>query len=92
MFTFAFQIVEKIAPTSLRLDPLYIKVYLIYLNLFIHGIIPFILLVIVNISIYRQIVAIFIYLNVANLFVNWDVEENQESERNDTVDKEVEIN
>ena len=49
-----FQI-EKIAPTSLRLDPLYIKVYLIYLNLFIHGIIPFTLLVFFNISIYRQV-------------------------------------
>ena len=35
--------VEKIVPTSLRLNPLYIKVDLIYLNLFIHGVFPFIL-------------------------------------------------
>ena len=47
--------VEKITPTSLRLDPLYFKIYLIYLNLFIHGIIPFILLVFFNIFIYRQV-------------------------------------
>ena len=51
---FFFQI-EKISPTSLRLDPLYIQVYLIYLNLFIHGIIPFVLLVFFNTSIYRQV-------------------------------------
>ena len=46
---------EKIGPTSLRLNPLYIKVYLIYLNLFTHGIIPFVLLIVLNISIYRQV-------------------------------------
>ena len=46
---------EKIGPTSLRLHPLYIKVYLIYLNLITHGIIPFVLLIVLNISIYRQV-------------------------------------
>jgi len=48
-------LIEKISATSLRLDPLYIQVYLIYLNLFIHGIIPFVLLVFFNTSIYRQV-------------------------------------
>ena len=47
--------VEKIAATSLRMNPIYIKLYLIYLNFFIHGVIPFTLLIILNIAIYRQV-------------------------------------
>ena len=47
--------VEKIAATSLRMNPIYIKLYLIYLNFFIHGVIPFSLLIILNIAIYRQV-------------------------------------
>ena len=58
--------IEKISPTSLRLDPLYTKVYLIYFNIFIHGLIPFILLIFFNISIYKQVsnnqMCVFIYL------------------------------
>jgi len=37
-------VLEKIEPTQLRLNPTYIKVYLIYMNFIIHGIIPFITL------------------------------------------------
>ena len=47
--------VEKIAATSLRMNPIYIKLYLIYLNFFIHGVIPFTLLITLNIAIYRQV-------------------------------------
>ena len=47
--------VEKIVPTELRLDPLYIKVYLIYMNFIVHGIIPFITLILMNINIYRKV-------------------------------------
>lgn len=47
--------VSRIGPTSLRLEPLYIKGYLIYSNLVIHGIIPLLLLILLNIAIYRQI-------------------------------------
>ena len=42
-------------PTHLRTDPLYIKIYLIYLNLVVHGIIPFILLIGLNIHVYRKV-------------------------------------
>jgi len=45
----------QVGPTSLRLEPLYIKVYLIYSNLIVHGIIPLFLLIFLNIAIYRQI-------------------------------------
>ena len=45
----------QIQPTHLRTDPLYIKIYLIYLNLVVHGLIPFILLIGVNIHIYRKV-------------------------------------
>ena len=31
------------------------------------------------------------YINIANLSVNWNVEDNQENERDDAMDKEVEI-
>jgi len=48
-------LVEKVVATSLRVNPLYIKLYLIYLNLLIHGLIPFILLIILNIAIYKEI-------------------------------------
>ena len=54
--------ITKISPTSLRLDPLYIQVYLIYLNLFVHGIIPFVLLVFFNTSIYRQVCYVTIFV------------------------------
>jgi len=47
--------VSRIGPTSLRLEPLYIKGYLIYSNLVIHGIIPLVLLILLNIAIYKQI-------------------------------------
>jgi len=46
---------QRIAPTSLRLEPIYIKVYLIYSNLFIHGIIPLLGLIYLNCTIYKQI-------------------------------------
>ncbi|XP_023334081.1 probable G-protein coupled receptor frpr-1 isoform X2 [Eurytemora carolleeae] len=44
----------RIVPTDLRINPTYIKVYLIYLNLFIHGVIPLICLVILNTAVYKQ--------------------------------------
>ena len=45
----------RIEPTSLRLEPLYVKIYLIYSNLFIHGIIPIVLLIFLNTAVYRQV-------------------------------------
>lgn len=45
----------KIEPTALRLNPVYIKIYLIYMNFIIHGIIPFITLILMNINIYRKV-------------------------------------
>ncbi|XP_023347416.1 FMRFamide receptor [Eurytemora carolleeae] len=47
--------IEKVGPTDLRINPTYIKVYIIYLNLIIHGIIPLVLLIILNVLIYRQL-------------------------------------
>ena len=41
--------------TYLRVNPLYIKLYIIYLNFLIHGLIPFILLIILNIAIYKEV-------------------------------------
>jgi len=41
-------------PTNLRINPLYIKIYLVYLNLIIHGVIPLICLVILNTKVYFQ--------------------------------------
>ena len=70
----SLEVFEKIEPTPLRLNPLYIKVqfkrlkfsykdnrhfipqvYLIYMNFIIHGIIPFITLIVMNISIYKKV-------------------------------------
>jgi len=51
----SLEVFEKIEPTPLRLNPLYIKVYLIYMNFIIHGIIPFITLILMNISIYKKV-------------------------------------
>ena len=45
----------KIEATSLRLNPFYVKYYLIYFNFIIHGIIPLVSLVILNTLIYRQV-------------------------------------
>jgi len=45
----------RIRPTPLRLEPLYIRFYLIYANLVIHGVTPLVLLIALNIAIYRQI-------------------------------------
>ena len=39
----------------LRLEPLYVKYYLIYLNFIIHGLIPFIMLIILNIKMYIKV-------------------------------------
>ena len=45
----------RIEATALRLDPFYVKYYLIYLNFLIHAVIPLIHLVILNTLIYRQV-------------------------------------
>ena len=45
----------KISATSLRLNPSYVKYYLIYLNFLIHAIIPLIILVVLNSLIFRQV-------------------------------------
>ena len=45
----------KIESTALRLNPFYVKYYLIYLNFLIHAVIPLIHLVILNTLIYRQV-------------------------------------
>ena len=44
----------RIEATFLRLNPFYVKYYLIYLNFIIHGLIPLIVLLILNTLIYRQ--------------------------------------
>ena len=55
-FSKLFMKIEKIVPTSLRLNPVYIKVYLIYLSFILTSFVfPFILLIYLNISIYRQV-------------------------------------
>ena len=46
---------EFILPTTLRLDPLYIKYYLIYTNMITHTIIPFLTLTTLNTAIYRKV-------------------------------------
>jgi len=48
----------EIKPTDLRLNHLYINVYLIYLNLIVNGLVPFISILVLNICIYLQIVQI----------------------------------
>ena len=39
------------------MNPLYVKVYIIYMNLAVQGIIPFLLLLVLNILIYIKLVA-----------------------------------
>ena len=60
--------VEKIAATSLRMNPIYIKLYLIYLNFFIHGVIPFTLLITLNIAIYRQVSTMYCMATLQHYF------------------------
>ena len=45
----------SIEATEMRLNPDYVKFYLIYTNFFILSLIPFILLIIMNICIYRTV-------------------------------------
>ena len=45
----------QIKANPLRLEPHYVKYYLIYLNFVVHGLIPFIVLIILNIQIYRKV-------------------------------------
>ena len=45
----------SIEATDMRLNPDYVKFYLIYTNFFILSLIPFILLIIMNICIYRTV-------------------------------------
>merc|ERR1719323_310230 len=45
----------EIVPTSLRLNPVYVKVYLTYSNLLINGLIPMILIILINSRIYYRI-------------------------------------
>ena len=55
---------EDVVPTSLRTNKSYIKIYCIYLNLVVHGLIPLFLLLILNISIYKQVLhSLHIYLS-----------------------------
>ena len=44
-----------IFPTQLRLNPWYIKIYLIYINMITHGIIPIFTLTLLNMAIYKQV-------------------------------------
>ena len=44
-----------IKATSLRLNPLYVKYYLIYVNFILHAIIPLVALTILNTLIYRRV-------------------------------------
>ena len=53
---------EDIVPTNLRMNESYIKIYCIYLNLVVHGLIPLFLLIILNISIYKQVRSIYFSL------------------------------
>jgi len=46
---------EEIVPTSLRTNPVYVKIYCIHLNLVVHGIIPPLLLMIIYFKIYKKI-------------------------------------
>ena len=48
-----------ILSTDLRLSEWYIKIYLIYINMVTHGIIPMLTLTILNISIYKQVYTIY---------------------------------
>ena len=59
----------KIEPTALRLNPVYIKIYLIYMNFIIHGIIPFITLILMNINIYRK-VCLYLFYYLLNFHQN----------------------
>ena len=45
----------KIDATELRLNPNYIKFYLIYFNFFVNSLIPFVLLIILNCFMYRTV-------------------------------------
>ena len=44
-----------INPTDMRLDPIYIRVYILWMNLFMQIIIPFLILIILNTFIYKKI-------------------------------------
>ena len=44
-----------ILPTQLRLNPWYFKIYLIYMNMITHGIIPMLTLTLLNMAIYREV-------------------------------------
>ena len=55
IYNMSIEVEEKIVPTELRLSPIYIKVYLIYMNVIIHGILPFVTLFLLNISVYRKV-------------------------------------
>ena len=45
----------SILPTNMRLNSWYIKIYLIYINMVTHGIIPMLTLTILNMAIYKQV-------------------------------------
>ena len=45
----------SILPTQLRLNPWYYKIYLIYMNMITHGIIPMLTLTLLNMAIYREV-------------------------------------
>jgi len=45
----------EITPTVLRVHPLYVKIYLTYFNIFVHGILPMIVLLILNVQIFMSI-------------------------------------
>ena len=45
----------SILPTNMRLNSWYIKIYLIYINMVTHGIIPMLTLTILNMAIYNKV-------------------------------------
>ena len=47
--------IYTIEPTRMRTDPLYIRVYILWMNLLLHIIGPFILLIVLNVRTYNKI-------------------------------------
>ena len=49
--------VARIMPTPMRLDPTYVRVYILWMNLIVQIIIPFVVLIVLNSFIYKKIKA-----------------------------------
>ena len=45
----------EIVPTPMRTNPIYIRVYILWMNLFVQILIPFLILIILNTFIYKKI-------------------------------------